>query len=269
MSATREVFTDWQPQLVNNHIPLAAYYREYHPAHHLRRQVKSQSDPLHSSSLRGQRGQAQAEWAVSAQVRSRLLTGMTGLKSVAELSSNVDKMSAELRELESKLKHLNQNSAAILKSGELRERRRNITAQQEQLQQQIKNLETDIQQMETQLSEKKREEENQKKAVEKAQQGRSLSTLAATYREAAEEIQKRAAIQLRSKIAEHVGDLWVDITGRRREFLGMDFDKNWNCSLIRKDGSKIPWDETNPSAGQKQVRMLAFYEALSDVVCSS
>ncbi len=199
---------------------------------------------------------------VSAQVRSRLLTGMAGLKSVAELSASVDKMSAELRELDSKLKYLTQNSAAIVRSGELRERRRNITAQQEQLQQQIKNLEADIQQMEAQLAEKKREEENQKQAVEKAQQGRSLATLAATYREAAEEIQKRAAIQLRSKIAEHVGDLWVDITGRGREFLGMDFDKNWNCSLVRRDGNKMSWDETNTSAGQKQVRMLAFYEAL-------
>jgi DNA sulfur modification protein DndD len=163
---------------------------------------------------------------VSAQVRSRLITGMAGLKSVAELSASVDKMSAELRELDSKLKYLNQNSAAIVRSGELRERRRNITGKQEELQQQIKNLEADIQQMETQLAEKKREEENQKQAVEKAQQGRSLSTLAATYREAAEEIQKRAAIQLRGKIAEHVGELWVDITGRGREFLGMDFDKN-------------------------------------------
>ena len=199
---------------------------------------------------------------VSAQVRSRLLTGTAGLKSVAELSASVDKMSAELRELDSKLKYLTQNSAAIVRSGELRERRRNITAQQEQLQQQIKNLEADIQQMETQLAEKKREEENQKQAVEKAQQGRSLATLAATYREAAEEIQKRAAIQLRGKIAEHVGELWVNITGRGREFLGMDFDKNWNCSLVRRDGEKMSWDETNTSAGQKQVRMLAFYEAL-------
>jgi DNA sulfur modification protein DndD len=199
---------------------------------------------------------------VSAQVRSRLLTGITGLKSVVELSASVDTMSSELRELDSKLKYLTQNSAAIVRSGELRERRRNISTQMETLQQEIKNLEADIQQMEAQLAEKKREEENQKQVVEKAQQGRSLSTLAASYREAAEEIQKRAAISLRNKIAEHVGDLWVTITGRGREFLGMDFDKHWNCSLVRRDGSKMPWDESNTSAGQKQVRMLAFYEAL-------
>jgi len=199
---------------------------------------------------------------ISAQVRSRLLTGIAGLKSVVELSANVDTMSSELRELDSKLKYLTQNSAAIVRSGELRERRRNISTQMETLQQEIKNLEADVQQMEAQLAEKKREEENQKQVVEKAQQGRSLSTLAASYREAAEEIQKRAAISLRNKIAEHVGDLWVSITGRGREFLGMDFDKHWNCSLVRRDGSKMPWDESNTSAGQKQVRMLAFYEAL-------
>ena len=199
---------------------------------------------------------------ISAQVRSRLLTGIAGLKSVVELSASVDTMSSELRELDSKLKYLTQNSAAIVRSGELRERRRNISTQMETLQQEIKNLEADVQQMEAQLAEKKREEENQKQVVEKAQQGRSLSTLAASYREAAEEIQKRAAISLRNKIAEHVGDLWVNITGRGREFLGMDFDKHWNCSLVRRDGSKMPWDESNTSAGQKQVRMLAFYEAL-------
>lgn len=199
---------------------------------------------------------------VSAQVRSRLATGIAGLKSVADLSASVDRMSAELRELDSKLKQLTQNSAAIVRSGELRERRRNITTQQEQLQQQIKDLEVEIQQMETQIAEKKREEENQREVVERAQQGRSLSTLAATYREAAEEIQRRAAIQLRNKIAELVGDLWVDITERGREFNGMDFDKSWNCSLVRRDGEKLPWDQINTSAGQKQVRMLAFYEAL-------
>ena len=159
---------------------------------------------------------------ISAQVRSRLLTGIAGLKSVVELSASVDTMSSELRELDSKLKYLTQNSAAIVRSGELRERRRNISTQMETLQQEIKNLEADVQQMEAQLAEKKREEENQKQVVEKAQQGRSLSTLAASYREAAEEIQKRAAISLRNKIAEHVGDLWVNITGRGREFLGMD-----------------------------------------------
>jgi DNA sulfur modification protein DndD len=42
----------------------------------------------------------------------------------------------------------------------------------------------------------------------------------------------------------------------------MEFDKNWNCSLLRRDNKKATWEDTNTSAGQRQVRMLAFYEAL-------
>jgi len=199
---------------------------------------------------------------VSAQVRAQLASGIVALKTVAELSTNVDRMSAELRELDSRLKQLQQNSAAIVRSGELREKRRNLLSQQEKLQDRVKTIVAEIQQLEVQITEKKREEENQNKVVERAQQGRSLSTLAASYREAAEEIQRRAAIQLRNKIAELVGDLWVEITERGREFVGIEFDKNWNCMLIRRDGKKVSWEETNTSAGQRQVRVLAFYEAL-------
>ncbi len=54
---------------------------------------------------------------VSAQVRSRLLTSVVGLKTVVELSASVDTMSSELRELDTKLKYLTQNSAAIVRSG--------------------------------------------------------------------------------------------------------------------------------------------------------
>jgi DNA sulfur modification protein DndD len=98
--------------------------------------------------------------------------------------------------------------------------------------------------------------------VEKAQRGESLAALAARYREAAGEIRSRAAIQLRKRISEHVGDLWVEITERQREFAGMEFDSHWQCWLVRKDGKRVTWEETNTSAGQRQVRMLAFYEAL-------
>jgi DNA sulfur modification protein DndD len=42
----------------------------------------------------------------------------------------------------------------------------------------------------------------------------------------------------------------------------MEFDSHWQCWLVRRDGKKVTWEETNTSAGQRQVRMLAFYEAL-------
>jgi DNA sulfur modification protein DndD len=108
----------------------------------------------------------------------------------------------------------------------------------------------------------KREETNQTALASKAKKGQTLVALAAHYREAAGEIRSRAAEQLRKNISEHVGQLWVDITERGREFLGMEFDKNWNCFLLRRDNKKATWEETNTSAGQRQVRMLAFYEAL-------
>ncbi|MGI8738946.1 MAG: hypothetical protein ACR2KU_04660 [Gammaproteobacteria bacterium] len=98
--------------------------------------------------------------------------------------------------------------------------------------------------------------------MDKAQRGESLAALAARYREAAGEIRSRAAIQLRQRISEHVGKLWADITERQREFEGMEFDNQWQCWLLRKDGKRVTWEETNTSAGQRQVRMVAFYEAL-------
>ncbi|NBP15847.1 hypothetical protein EBU95_15895 [bacterium] len=42
----------------------------------------------------------------------------------------------------------------------------------------------------------------------------------------------------------------------------MIFDEHWKCDLVRKNGSKIDWEDVNPSAGQRQVRILAFTEAL-------
>ena len=86
--------------------------------------------------------------------------------------------------------------------------------------------------------------------------------MATRYREAAGEIRNRAAIQMRRQISGAVGKLWVAITEREREFEGMDFDSHWQCWLVRRDGKKVTWEETNTSAGQRQVRMLAFYEAL-------
>jgi DNA sulfur modification protein DndD len=108
----------------------------------------------------------------------------------------------------------------------------------------------------------KRQETTQREIADRAERGESLAALATRYREAAGEIRSRAAIQMRRHISEEVGKLWVDITERGREFEGMDFDSQWQCWLVRRDGKKMTWEDTNTSAGQRQVRMLAFYEAL-------
>jgi len=145
---------------------------------------------------------------------------------------------------------------------ELHQQRGKLMEQCEQLQKQRDDLNQQLKALEEELKELKREETNQSALANKAKQGQSLIAKAARYREAATEILARAADQLRRKISENVGELWVGITERQKEFLGMDFDKNWNCWLLRRDGKRAKWEETNTSAGQRQVRMLAFYEAL-------
>ena len=42
----------------------------------------------------------------------------------------------------------------------------------------------------------------------------------------------------------------------------MEFDPRWQCFLTRRNGQQVPWEQANTSAGQKQVRILAFTEAL-------
>jgi DNA sulfur modification protein DndD len=199
---------------------------------------------------------------ISAQVRQKLATSADPLGDLAEMCLNIESMDVELRELDQKLKQMQQNTAAFKRGTELHQRRGELIARQGQINKRLAELIGDIARLETELAELKRQETNQREIVEKAQKGESLAALAAKYREAAAEIRSRAAIQLRKRISEHVGELWVEITERQREFVGMEFDSHWQCWLLRKDGKRVTWEETNTSAGQRQVRMLAFYEAL-------
>ena len=198
----------------------------------------------------------------SAQVRQRLATTANELVDLAALCENIERKGAEHRELDQNIRQMQQNPAASKLGNELYQKRGELNTRRDQINRRLGEVAADITRFETQLGELKREETNQREIVEKAQKGESLATLAARYREAANEIRNQAAIQLRKRISEHVGELWVEITERHREFVGMEFDKHWQCRLVRKDGKKVTWDETNTSAGQRQVRMLAFYEAL-------
>lgn len=198
----------------------------------------------------------------SAQIRARLTTAANPLRGIAELCAQVESVDANLREMDTRIRQLKQDAAAMALGMELHQRRGQLSTQCEQLEKQRSDLSQQIQTLEGELKELKREETNQTTLANKARQGQTLIALAARYREAATEIRARAADQLRRKISEHVGELWVEITERQREFLGMEFDKNWNCWLLRRDGKKASWEESNTSAGQRQVRMLAFYEAL-------
>ncbi len=198
----------------------------------------------------------------SAQVRARLAANQRELHDLAEMCVNIEKMDVELRELNQRLKQMQQNTAAFKRGAELHEKRGKLLGDCERVSKRLKEVEAEIARMEVELADLKRQETTQREIAEKAERGESLAAMAMRYREAAGEIRSRAAIQMRRQIAEEVGKLWVEITEREREFVGMDFDSQWQCWLVRRDGKKVTWEETNTSAGQSQVRMLAFYEAL-------
>lgn len=198
----------------------------------------------------------------SAQVRQRLVGSASSIRDLAEICVNIERMDVELRELDQKLKQMQQNTAAFKRGTELHQNRGELIAKRDQIKKRLAEVTAEIARLETELGELKRQETNQREIVEKAQRGESLAALAARYREAASEIRSRAAVQLRKRISEHVGELWIEITERQREFIRMEFDNHWQCSLVRKDGTRASWEDTNTSAGQRQVRMLAFYEAL-------
>ena len=198
----------------------------------------------------------------SAQIRARLLSNTAPLTEVADLCQQVELVDSNLREIDTKLKQLRQDSTAMALGMELHARRGTLNAQIEHSEKRKLDLNLQLEALDGKLKELKREETNQTALANKAKKGQTLVALAAHYREVASEIRSRAAEQLRKNISDHVGDLWVHITERRREFLGMEFDKNWNCFLLRRDGKRATWEDTNTSAGQRQVRMLAFYESL-------
>ncbi len=198
----------------------------------------------------------------SAQVRQWLETPASSMGDLATLCEKIERMDAELRELDQNLRQMQQNTAAFKLGAELHQKRGELITRRNQVNRRLEEVGADITRLDTQLVELKREETNQREIVEKAKKGESLAAMASCYREAATEIRNQAAIQLRRQISEHVGELWVEITERHREFIGMEFDNHWQCQLVRRDGKKVGWDETNTSAGQRQVRMLAFYEAL-------
>ncbi|MBI4028634.1 MAG: AAA family ATPase [Verrucomicrobia bacterium] len=198
----------------------------------------------------------------SARVRERLATNQGSLHDLAEMCVSIEKMDVELRELDQKLKQMQQNTAAYKRGVELHEKRGGLISRRDQISKRRKEIDAEITRLEVELADLKRQETNQREVSDRAERGENLAAMAMRYREAAGEIRSRAAIQMRRQISEEVGKLWVEITEREREFQGIEFDSHWQCWLVRQDAKKVSWEETNTSAGQRQVRMLAFYEAL-------
>lgn len=199
---------------------------------------------------------------LSIQVRQKLKVSTGAVKGLADLCTDLDRKGSELRELDQKLKQLQSDGNALERGNGLRERRGGLLTDKTNIERRIEEIEAERKQLEGKLQEFHREESNLSQAVEKIRKGRDLNSLAHKYREAVSEIKGRAAIQLREQISDIVGNLWLDITDRGLEYSELHFDQHWNCFLQRRDGEKVPWEAANASAGQRQVRILAFTEAL-------
>lgn len=199
---------------------------------------------------------------VSMAVRQIIAKGSAGLAEIVEASRKLELIEGDVRRLDHEIRQQTQNVAAIGAGQKLHESRAQLRANLERYERDISDLDAQISRLNLELTELIGEEARWSKAVQDADRGRDLAARASAYREAASELRKLASDRMRSKLNDQVGELWIDIMGRRREFSGMQFDPYWNCSLIRKNGDKVPWDDVNTSAGQRQVRLLAFYEAL-------
>jgi DNA sulfur modification protein DndD len=195
-------------------------------------------------------------------VRQMLARGSAGLTDIAEASRKLELLEEDVRRLDHEIRQQTQNVAAVGAGQKLHEQRAELRAKLTEADNKLADIDAQKARLEAELSEAIGEEARWQKAVKDADRGRDLAARASAYRDAASELRKRASDRMRSKLSDHVGDLWIDIMSRRREFSGMRFDPYWNCSLVRKNGEKIPWDDLNTSAGQRQVRLLAFYEAL-------
>ena len=160
---------------------------------------------------------------ISAQVRAILASGVSSLRGLADSCVHLERMESEVRELDQKLRQLTQDTAALARGGELHAQRGQLTERQAKIRERKENLIAEVTRLEGELSELKREEKNFEEIAKKAEKGQNLALLAARYRQVAGEIKVRAADVLRRKISEHVGDLWVEITERDREFSGMEF----------------------------------------------
>ncbi len=200
---------------------------------------------------------------ISDQIRRQLADGTVSVSEIKEAVQRRDILSANLRELESKLKMLTPNPEAKERANELRQKKGRLDEQRTNIEERLKEIKIEVDQLKQRFKEQKQEERNQRKVVEKAKKGRNLIKSATQYRETAETIRKKAADKMRADISTKVGDLWIDITNRGHEFLGMHFGKDWRCFLDQQPaGDRETWDKVNPSAGQRQVQILAFYEVL-------
>lgn len=196
-------------------------------------------------------------------VRQILAAQHSDLQGIEDSCRKLEVLEQEWKDLEYQIRQQSQNIAAIGAGKELHELRAALKADIKRLEAELVDLANLQQQNEAEMVRLKVEETRWSEAETAASKGRSLASRAHAYREAASLMRKRASEQMRKQINQLVSDLWLEITDRGHEFRGLEFTGDlWQCELIRRNGNRITWDDANTSAGQKQVRLLAFYEAL-------
>jgi DNA sulfur modification protein DndD len=194
--------------------------------------------------------------------RSVLNSGLSYVQNLQNTFTELESSKAEIRDLNQKIASAQQSKDSLERGTKLREQRAVTNNNIDLKQRRLKELEDEIIKRSDEIAERKREETNFKEQADKINKGKSLISMAYKYRDAISEIRLQAAVQLRSKISSIVSDLWLEITGRKSEWSKMVFDERWKCDLQKKNGKSIDWEDANPSAGQRQVRILAFTEAL-------
>jgi DNA sulfur modification protein DndD len=195
-------------------------------------------------------------------IRNKLNNGFLELQDIAEASRKLEIKAEEVRRLEYDIRQQNQNVAALGAGQKLHERRAQLKAEIERIHKEIEALNAKKSQLEKDLVELSGEEAKWTRLSQESDRSRTLASRASQYREAAGILRKRASDQMRERLNKIVGDLWIEIVGRHKEFSGVVFDPYWNCHLLKRNGDIVAWDDINASAGQLQVRFLAFYEAL-------
>ncbi len=198
---------------------------------------------------------------LSIRIREQLHSRPTAVANIASLTNELDRKEAELTDINRKLSQF-QDEDALKKGKELHEQRGVLTSKREHIEKELQELEAKVYLLKSEKTARETRISTLNKEVDALRQGKNLNTLAHRYREAASQIKNQAAVRLREKISYIVGDLWLDIAERGLEYRAMNFDKNWNCYLMKADGTQLDWDSANTSAGQRQVRILAFTEAL-------
>ena len=196
-------------------------------------------------------------------IRQLLSKSSKDLQNLEDSCRTFENLEADIHDLDYTIRQQNQSIAAIDEGKKLHRNRTELHVKLTSLQHQLEEAESQHHQMEKKMTELKKQETDWTEKEAKASRRRSLASRANAYREAASLICRRASEQMRKKINRLVSELWLEITERGQEFKKLEFiGEHWHCELVKRNGSKISWDDANTSAGQKQVRLLAFYEAL-------